>query len=391
MTNPVRHRSRRRRTVAVAVLLVVALAGLYGALTAQLMSAGAAATAVIASERRGVSYLRPATQLIGELTRARSAAVRGGTPDLTALTAATRAMIEADDQHGDALRTRQRWADLRAEIARLTSDRPTGQAALERYGDAVALATELVRTVGATSQLVVDPDLYRHYLAHTTLLRLPTVLTAANLTADQLALGSRSADANREPAGSAMSVIQAQAAAAADAVDAGLRDVRDAAGVTVHRDLAGPLDAFREATGRLVGPDVLALSRPPIGAADAAVTAGQVRDASLALANAMLAELDTLLSARSDALAQQRIYHLALAVAGVVLGLVLLFRAVPAHEGDAAEATTDGSGPTGPADVASVSITLPEVDARDLLSLEELVHIGRGVQARPKDEANDAP
>jgi hypothetical protein len=74
-----------------------------------------------------------------------------------------------------------------------------------------------------------------------------------------------------------------------------------------------------------------------------------------------------------------------------VLGVVLLWWSIPARgrsRGDEIAGLRDEAAQ--PLDVASVSVQLPAVDARDLLAIEELVHIGRGVRARPKDEAGDA-
>jgi len=61
----------------VAVVLLLAVGGLYGALVGQLKSATDEDESFVALERHGVAYLRPLTRLVGELTAAQSAAVRG--------------------------------------------------------------------------------------------------------------------------------------------------------------------------------------------------------------------------------------------------------------------------------------------------------------------------
>ena len=59
-----------------AVALLLAVGGLYGALVGQLKSATDEDESFVALERHGVAYLRPLSRLVGELTAAQSAAVR---------------------------------------------------------------------------------------------------------------------------------------------------------------------------------------------------------------------------------------------------------------------------------------------------------------------------
>ena len=77
-----------------------------------------------------------------------------------------------------------------------------------------------------------------------------------------------------------------------------------------------------------------------------------------------------------------------MAAAGVLLGAMLLWFSIPppGHGDHPADGMVGSPTP----DVASVSVQMPAVDARDLLAIEELVHVGRGVRARPRDEADDA-
>ncbi|GAA4263283.1 hypothetical protein GCM10022255_106430 [Dactylosporangium darangshiense] len=390
VTGRMRRRTRRGLRIAIAMLLIAVLAGLYSLSTAQLWTSADAETAVVAAERHGLHYLQWTTRLIDALTQARSAAVRGEAPDLGALNSALVAMNEADSSDGDTLRTKQRWADLRTAINAVMLDRPVGREASRRYGDVITLAIQLAGKVGSTGRLVVDPDLYRHYLADAVVLRLPVVLTDANLAADLLYLDGHSSGPAAARAALAISVIRSDLASVAVAVDTGLGDVTDASGVAVGQALAAPLDAFREAVGRLAGPTALDKSQPLTDVAGTTTIARQVQEASTSLASVMFAELGGQLTSHERALEQQRLRPLALAVGGVVLGVILLFWVVPGRRRDGVDDSFDDAASTLPADVASVSITLPEVDARDLLAIEELVHVGRGVRARPRGDADDA-
>lgn len=384
-------RARRGPRTLVALGLLLALGGLFGALAFQMVSATEADTRFVASERQGVAYLRPLTRLIAELTVAQSASVRDKAVDPGALNAAVAAMSNVDADSGAALRTGQRWADLRAAIDRVVADRPTGQAALDRFTDLITLATELARTVGDTSNLVLDPEFDSYYLVDTALFQLPIVMTGAGRASDRTYLAA--VEVGRTDDGTSrvdVALARQQVAVATDSIGSGLRKAIDA---TAHEKLASglteQLDAFRAAVDQLASP--VALRQPDSTANVVAFSAAaqRVRDASLTLAGAVLDGLDAVLERREAALGEQRLYALATAAAGVVLGIVLLWWSVPPRRvSDGEPATADRDDRVN--DVASVSVQLPAVNARDLLDLEELVHVGRGVRTRPKGEASDA-
>ncbi len=393
MTRPTQLRVRRGPRILVAILLLFAIGGLFGVLVTQLRSANANDADFVAAERHGVAYLRPLNRLLVELTRAQSAAVRGAAVDSVALNAAVAGVAEADRAHGGVLRTERRWTDLRGEIAKAPTERPAGAAALARYTDLVTLANDLARRVGDTSNLILDPQLDSFYLMDTALLQLPDVLTAAGRAADHAYLATVEDGDSDERAAAQVEVAVARhrVATATDAIGAGLRKAMDETSRSaMGPNLTEPLDSFRSAVDQLAPP--AALRQADIPSASTLSTAAQrVREAALPLSGAVLGELDSLLAARQDALALQRTYGLMAAAAGVLLGVVLLWWSVPARgrsRGEDIAGLRDEA--VHPLDVASVSVQMPAVDARDLLAIEELVHVGRGVRARPKDEAGDA-
>ena len=110
---------------------------------------------------------------------------------------------------------------------------------------------------------------------------------------------------------------------------------------------------------------------------------------ALSLSGLVVGELDRLLAGRQNGLRTQQLEVIAMAAAGVLLGVLLLWWSIP-PKGRADAITDDRTEDVYAADVASVSVQLPAVNARDLLALEELVHVGRGVRARPRDEVDDA-
>ncbi|OKI58183.1 hypothetical protein [Micromonospora sp. CB01531] len=384
---PARH--RRGPRIAVAILLLVLIAGLFGAQAVQLRHSVRADAATVSLEQQGVRYLRPAVRLVAELANARSAAVRSETPEAAALTAAISAMADADAASGDALRSRQRWSQLRAQVERLRSQAPTGRAALQEYGEALALALDLCRTVLHTAHLATDGDPYRNYLAYTAASRLPVVLAGAGFMADRWYLDGRGSGAVRERATLAVSVTRSEVAEAATAIGAGPGAASDVS-ASVGRDLFRPLDVFRDVAGQLAGPAVLEQEATPSDVATVTTDARTVQEAGRALAGATFNELDRELVARRDDLAAAELRQLLLALAGVAGGLVLLWWAVPARGRDLSDRPADTSEPPFAGDIASVAVALPEVDARDLLAIEELVHVGRGVRPRPRDEAGNA-
>jgi hypothetical protein len=186
-----------------------------------------------------------------------------------------------------------------------------------------------------------------------------------------------------------VALARQQVAMATEYIGTGLRKAIDA---TAHERLAPglteQLDAFRAAVDQLASPVALRQPDGPTNAVAFLAAAQRVREASLTLAGAVLDGLDALLARREAALNEQRLYALAMASAGVVIGIVLLWWSVPPRRvSDGDPATADRDDHANPPDLASVSVQLP---AGELLEIEELVHVGRGVRARPKGGASDA-
>jgi hypothetical protein len=385
---------RRAPRIFVAATLLCGIAALFGGLATQLRTAIESDATFVAAERVGVEYLRPLTRLVVELGRAQSAAVRGSAVDSVALDAAISGVAAVDLVRGGELRTQQRWTDLLAAIGTVVTEQPRGAAAVDRYGDLLGLAAELARRVGDTSKLILDPALDSYYLMDTVILQLPAAVAAAGRAADKAHLARSTGSSHDGQTISADVAIERHLVAATTAaIGTSVRKAMDETTRTAMvANLTEPLDVFRAAADQLAPPVALKQSDEAPDAGALADAAARVRDAALPLAVAALAELDSLLATRQEGLDTQRISALAFAGAGVVAGVVLLWWSVPPRgrgRGDELAVAAAGDDMS-PRDVASVSVQLPAVDARDLLAIEELMHVGRGVRVRPKDEAADA-
>ncbi|MGC4853031.1 hypothetical protein ACLQ24_06435 [Micromonospora sp. DT4] len=356
------------------MLLIAVLAAVHAMLAVQSRRQIDSDTAQVTSEQQGVRYLQAATDLISELTRLRAQTVRDTPANLGALQRAVVELDTLDEREGQALGLGQSWSGLRPKVKQLMDDRPTGRQALDRYSEVLTLAVDMAATVLRLAHVNGSGDSYGSYLADASFVQLPIVLTGANLVADQTYLGDKS-----ESTTVAIAVTRAQVAAAAAAIETGLRAVTGAAG---HAALIEPLDSFRDTVNRF-GDTALAGTA---GKNAVAAISAQVQDASLDVADAMSIELDRLLEDTVRSLNRLRQQQIAMVIGGALVGLLLFWWAVPARERESGDDRDEQVGTQPTVDVASLSVAMPEVDARELLAAEELLRVGRGVRPRSGDE-----
>ncbi|MFG1883017.1 hypothetical protein [Micromonospora sp. NPDC049102] len=374
MTKPIALRQRRGPWIAVALLLITVLTTVYAMLAVQSRRQLDADAARVTSEQQGVRYLRATTDLISELTRLRAQTVRNTVVNPGALQRAVVELDALDGREGQALGLGQRWPGLRPKVKQLMDDKPTGRQALDRYSEVLTLAVDMAAKVVRLAHLNGSTDSYGNYLADASFVQLPIVLTGANSVADQAYLGDKSGST-----AVAIAVTRAQVAAAAAAIEAGLRVVTEAAG---HAALIEPLDSFRDTVSRF-GDTALAGTA---GKKAVAAIAVQLQDASLNVADAMSIELDRLLKDTVRSLDRLRQQQMAMVIGGALVGLLFFWWAVPARERESGDDRDEEVGTQPIADIASLSVAMPEVDARELLATEELLRVGRGVRPRADDE-----
>ena len=286
----------------------------------------------VEGEQRGVQYLQPLTKLLGVLVASQSAAVRGEQVETAALDAEIAAVERVELRHGSALSTRARWPTLRDSIKEL-GQRPgaPGNEAYQRWGQAVDLTVALIRRVGDTSRLILDPELDSYYLMDAGMVRLPEVTQAAGQLAD-LAVVNRGMKAEDPRA----AVLRDRIATNSAAVATGLGKVVDATGDgQVGSSILSPLDQFGAATDALA-PSVAVAVMPPLPDNLNAAAVG-VRDASQRLSQTVWVELDRLLSARLDGFSVRRIQIYSAAALGllvaILVGIVVWVRRRPASAG----------------------------------------------------------
>ncbi|MET8281425.1 hypothetical protein [Micromonospora sp. NPDC005174] len=356
------------------MLLITVLTTVYAMLAVQSRRQIDADAARVTSEQQGLRYLRATTDLISELTRLRAQTVRNTVVNPGAIQRAVGELDALDGREGQALGLGQRWSGLRPKVKQLVDDRPTGRQALDRYSEVLTLAVDMAAKVLRLAHLNGSADSYGSFLADASFFQLPIVLTGANLVADQAYLGDKSGST-----AVAIAVTRAQVAAAAAAIEAGLRVVTEAAG---HAALIEPLDSFRDTVSRF-GDTALAGTA---GKNASAAMAVQLQDASLNVADAMSSELDRLLKDTVRSLDRLRQQQMAMVIVGALVGLLLFWWAVPARERESGDERDEEVGTQPIADIASLSVAMPEVDARELLATEELLRVGRGVRPRADDE-----
>ena len=269
-------------------------------------------------ERRGVQYLQPLTRLLGVLVASQSAAVRGDQVDTAALDTELAAVERVENRHGAALSTRSRWPTLRDSIREL-SQRPgsPGPEAYQRWSQAVDLTVALIRRVGDTSRLILDPQLDSYYLMEAGMIRLPEVIQAAGQLADlrEINKGLKAEDARA-------SVLRDRIATNSAAVATGLGKVVDATGTgRVGSAILSPLDQFGAARDALA-PSVAVAVMAPLPENLPAASVG-VRDAAQRLSQTVWTELDRLLGDRLDTFSVRRIQIYGATALGVLVAILV--------------------------------------------------------------------
>lgn len=250
-----------------------------------------------ASERRGVSVVRPALLALADTTT-------GRTTDLAPL----RAVVQ---QH----------PELGAEQAldAVSAAAQAGDGPVHRAVTAQALAA-LITTVGDSSKLILDPDLDSFYVMDALVVQLPRALTATAHTAT-----AEAAAGTLEPDGQAELV--ASRAVLAGALTGSAAAVRSDL-ATAGRNTSAPTLRDRTATARPSSDALEALAERISASLDEPTSqeaAGRtaVGDAAAAAVGPLTSLLDELLQARGDALTARRTWTLGLTVTGLAMALWL--------------------------------------------------------------------
>lgn len=345
----------------------------------------------LAAERSGVRYLKPLVGLIGALAQAETAAVDGAAVDEVRLRAAIAKVDAADRRDGAALRTRERWTELRKQLAETLKKKPTGHPAYHAYSGLNGSALALVTKVGEVSYLAGDA----RFGAGAGLLRLPGVAAdAAHATAllrpaDPTRAPSHGHDAKKGKGGSdhagespyagpgRVAAVLDRISVSREAIREGLR--RSGGGTVDSPDGLDALDEFATSVSALLELVKPAASgeKVPVEKADAA--GERVRTSVAKLTDQMLSTADAQLAAEGETVAGQRLAVTVAVVIGLLLALLLLWLSLPGHPQPAVPAESPGDERDDAPDDAEPAPEL--IDARELLNSEELLHVGRAVRS----------
>ncbi|MET8911085.1 hypothetical protein [Micromonospora sp. NPDC004551] len=382
-------RVRRRPSVpgrALPLLLVLALLAPLGLLFAQTDGHTGDDRELAARERLGVRYLRALGPVTDALTDAQTTAVAGRPVSRTALTAAVEQAAQVDSAIGDQLRTRERWAGVRAKLEALPERGLAGpQAAFQAYAEVTDLLLALHRKVRESSGLIRDPRSDSFFLQDSIGGDLPAAMVAAGRLADVATLAPSRPAADRPRTVAELAELRVAALGpATDLVD----DLRAAVDNSESTDLGPtvltPLDTYQRSVEALAafsapagaaGPDPVQLGAARRGAQSAAAQLRQV----------ILDQLDALLAERLDGLDRDRwLARTAVAVAGVLLAVLagVLLSALRRARRRAAEADREPA-EAGPLPAA----TRPEPPADGELLVVGGGRAGEAERWRPFDAA----
>jgi hypothetical protein len=272
------------------------------------------------SERSGVVLLRPLVRLIAATADAQSSSTAGRALDVPRMRAAIQDMDSTDVRDGAALGTSERWTEVRGRLTELLASHVAGADGYSAFTEALDSEYALVKAIGDSSKLILDPALDSYYLMDTTLLRVPDLIIDAG-RAEDIALLTEHGGANGRTDDVAATVAESEVRDEVTSIDDGLRKSFAA---TTSRSLGpgmlGQLDRLRDTATSLAPPtSEVGAPRQPRQAADVAGARAKVRDAALAIEQAGLDQLDALLKDRASGLESTRL----LAAGAGVLGLLL--------------------------------------------------------------------
>jgi hypothetical protein len=373
-----------RRTMRIIVLCLCALAvvGLVGAIVRQSYQTNSASAAIVKQEDDGAAMLHPVTTLLAELVNAQSAAVRGEAVDAGAIRKAMAGVSDLDKEYGEELGTSQRFFDLSARTETALGQSQSGRAAYETYSGLVALAMALEAKIAGTSHLLLDPELDSYYVMDAAIVQLPQAMVYAGRATDLVQMAGGKALEGEDAVRAA--VARFGVSAASEAVADGLNKSVDVTNRTeLGSNITERLDAFRAAADAFAPPTMLFELSLPVDAAVLAVNARRVYAAALPLTHRLIFELQALLQARAKRLAGQwQFTAVAAGLASVIcLAMVWLLARTRSRRGYSDAALRNR--------LEADEITIGSLtSARALLDAEELVHIGRAVRARPREDGD---
>ena len=322
-----------RRAVATVGLAAILLAPLSVIFT-QLWNARTADLRSSEDERRGLQYLGPLSDLISTVSEQQSDVVHGRSVETLAVQQAIAALDEVDQSVGGRLQTTQRWSRLRQSVLEVTARTFTDpRVAFTAYSDVVDVALAMVRRVGDTSRLILDPSIDTYYVMNATLLRIPLILVDSGRYSDlvRLATSRRSVGAGDL---ALIAGMRTRILAVADDLVTGLeKSFESTTSDTLGPALVRQLDDFRTAVDAVTPRASLVQDVPSAAPDPRTVERAQddLRRVTLNLDKAALSQLDVLLRARVDTIARDQLYAVLALLAGLLVSVAVAVWLGPAR------------------------------------------------------------
>lgn len=308
-------------------------------------------------ERQGIEYLRALQPVTTALMDMHAATAAGQTASREALNQAVEAVTAIDARLGDTLRTRERWAGVRAKLESLPEQglaRPP-QDIYDAYSEAGALLLALHAKVRETSGLIRDPNIDVYHLQRGAAADIPETLVAAGRLAGIVRLATTRGRDDEVRTATELNAARSAVQTPAKNLVQGLQAAADN---TDRRQLSGNLlrhlDTYQQAVEQLVADSSTTGSARP-NPEQVETARRTVQEASVLLVDAILTELDALVVTRLDDLAVQRRFAVGTAAVGLLLGLILLYlllasRRRAAHSVTEPAAATDSAAEPASAD-----------------------------------------
>jgi methyl-accepting chemotaxis protein len=286
-----------RKFLLIGVVLLAPLAFV----TQQYVTEKNAQEAFSALELDGVAYVAPASELLGKVVAARSAAVAGQPVDAGGLNAAAARLAEVDADLGQALETSALWEEVRTQLQQLATGELAPVDAYAEWSAAAGKVRALIVQAADKSNLTLDPDLDTYYLMDTLITKLPTLADTAGQAADLrvAAAGGRAVPGVDSPR-IELAVLLGTVSNAASAVDANLKvSIETTADDSVEGRLGGPIGQLDQAVETVVT-EVDKAVKGSLGGdlAGARTRAGQASAAAVSLAGEVAPALDGLIDTR---------------------------------------------------------------------------------------------
>jgi methyl-accepting chemotaxis protein len=283
------------------------------------------------AEQAGVVYLKPTTDLLLAVVRARTAAVqvaahRAAPASLAGPRAAVdSAIAEVDAAHGAAasLRLTPKWQALRAQIqSTIAAPVTTPAKALAGYGALATGVESLIAQDGNNSNMILDPDSDAYYLMDAVLNRLTSLMDTAGQAGDmQTAISAAGHDTltRRLALEDLKSSILTTLANADPDYASAIANTHDAA---MKGALSGPLTAF-DASVQAVTDQLAAVVQGTTAGRRASQLGFTAEDRALALSRATLPVINHLLDVRLGGFSGASLQTEILALIGVLVALYL--------------------------------------------------------------------